>query len=59
MRNDPEKQVTSDPHPDEDARTPAWVYVVGTLVIVVALALFGMHQFGIGSPLPGGVPGHH
>jgi hypothetical protein len=37
--------------PEEDVPTPAWVYVGGVLVIVVALAFVVMH-------LAGGVPSH-
>ncbi len=37
--------------PDEDVPTPAWVYVSGIVVIVVALAFVAMH-------LAGGVPSH-
>jgi hypothetical protein len=39
------------PGPEEDAPTPAWLYIGGTLVIIIALAFAAMH-------LAGGVPSH-
>ncbi len=39
------------PGPEEDAPTPAWLYVGGILVIIIALAFVAMH-------LSGGVPSH-
>jgi hypothetical protein len=39
------------PGPEEDAPTPAWLYVGGIVVIIIALAFAAMH-------LAGGVPSH-
>jgi hypothetical protein len=39
------------PEAGDDAPTPAWVYVGGILLIVIALAFVAMH-------LAGGVPSH-
>ncbi len=37
--------------PEEDVPTPTWVYVVGILLIVIAIAFVVMH-------LSGGIPSH-
>lgn len=38
--------------PGEDTPMPAWVYISGALVIVIALAFVAMHLMG------GGIPSH-